>query len=43
MRILGIDPGTVRMGYGVVGSGPRPEAEDYGVVSLPKSMPLFGA
>ena len=40
MRILGIDPGTVRMGYGVVESGPRPEAEDYGVVSLPKSMPL---
>ncbi|HEU0020303.1 MAG TPA: crossover junction endodeoxyribonuclease RuvC [Dehalococcoidia bacterium] len=40
MRVLGIDPGTVRMGYGVLNSGPQPEAEDYGVVALPNSMPL---
>ena len=40
MLVLGIDPGTVRMGYGLVRSGPDPEAEDYGVVALPRSMPL---
>ena len=40
MRVLGIDPGTVAMGYGVVESGPQPEADDYGVVRLPRSMPL---
>ncbi len=40
MRVLGIDPGTVAMGYGVVESGPQPDADDYGVIRLPKSMPL---
>ena len=43
MRVLGIDPGTVAMGYGVVDSGPQPDepdADDYGVVKLPRSMPL---
>ena len=40
MRVLGIDPGTVRMGYGVVESGPQARAGDYGVIALPKSMPL---
>ena len=40
MRVLGFDPGTIRMGYGGVNSGLRPEADDYGVVLLPKSMPL---
>ena len=40
MRVLGIDPGTVAMGYGVVESGPQPDADDYGVVKLPRSMPL---
>lgn len=40
MRVLGIDPGTVRMGYGVLESGPQPEAGDYGVITLSKSMPL---
>lgn len=40
MRVLGIDPGTVKMGYGVLNSGPQPEAEDYGVIALPNSMPL---
>ncbi len=40
MRVLGIDPGTIRMGYGVLDSDPSPEADDYGVVSLPRSMPL---
>lgn len=40
MRVLGIDPGTLRMGYGVLDSGPTPEADDYGVIALPSSMPL---
>ena len=40
MLVLGIDPGTIRMGYGLILSGADPGAEDYGVVALPKSMPL---
>ena len=40
MLVLGIDPGTVRMGYGVIQGGPQPRAEDYGVIGLSKSMPL---
>lgn len=38
MRVLGIDPGTVRMGYGVLEDGPA--VEDYGVIALPGRMPL---
>ena len=40
MRVLGIDPGTVRMGYGVIEAGPQPRADDYGVIELSNSMPL---
>jgi crossover junction endodeoxyribonuclease RuvC len=40
MTVLGIDPGTVRMGYGVLAGGPQLEAADYGVIALPASMPL---
>ena len=40
MLVLGIDPGTIRMGYGLLRAGPNPEAEDYGVIALPKTMPL---
>ena len=40
MRVLGIDPGTLRMGYGVVAADPQPQAEDYGVIALPRTMPL---
>jgi len=40
MGILGIDPGTLKMGYGVVGEGPNPHADDYGVIALPRTMPL---
>ena len=40
MTILAIDPGTLRMGYGVLGEGHVLEAVDYGVVSLPSSMPI---
>ena len=40
MTILAIDPGTLRMGYGVMTEGPIIEAVDYGVVALPSSMPI---
>lgn len=40
MTILGIDPGTLRMGYGVVVEWPAMEAVDYGVISLPSSMSI---
>jgi crossover junction endodeoxyribonuclease RuvC len=40
MGILGIDPGTLKMGYGVIDAGPTPHADDYGVISLPSKMPL---
>ncbi len=40
MLILGIDPGTQHMGYALVSSTPQPNAEDYGVISLPRKMPL---
>ena len=40
MGILGIDPGTLKMGYGVIGDGPDLHADDYGVISLPRKMPL---
>ena len=35
MTILAIDPGTLRMGYGVVVERPVMEAVDYGVIGLP--------
>ena len=38
MGILGIDPGTLKMGYAVIGEGPH--ADDYGVSALPRKMPL---
>ncbi len=40
MRVLAIDPGTLRMGYGVLDAHPAPEADDYGVVALPSSMAI---
>lgn len=40
MRVLAIDPGTLRMGYGVLDAAPAPRADDYGVVALPASMPI---
>ena len=41
MRVLGIDPGTIRMGYGLVAEGrERTVAVDYGVVALPSSLPI---
>ena len=40
MRVLAIDPGTLKMGYGVVDADPTAEADDYGVVALSPDMPL---
>ncbi|PKB68282.1 MAG: hypothetical protein BZY81_02355 [SAR202 cluster bacterium Io17-Chloro-G4] len=40
MLVLGIDPGTQNMGYAVVSLGTQPKAEDYGVISLPRKMPI---
>jgi crossover junction endodeoxyribonuclease RuvC len=41
MIILGIDPGTAMLGYGVVERmGARLRAVDYGVISTPSDLPL---
>ena len=40
MTVLAIDPGTLRMGYGVVREASGIEAVDFGVVSLPSSMSI---
>ena len=39
MRVLGIDPGTIRMGYGLVDGKEPPAAVDYGVIALSPSLP----
>jgi crossover junction endodeoxyribonuclease RuvC len=39
--ILGIDPGTAMLGYGLIERvGPRLRAIDYGVITTPSDMPL---
>ncbi len=38
MRILGIDPGTARMGYGVIEDSPQLSAIDYGCLTTPASL-----
>jgi crossover junction endodeoxyribonuclease RuvC len=41
MIILGIDPGTAMLGFGIVErTGPRLRAIDYGVIKTPANMPL---
>ena len=41
MRILGIDPGTVAMGYGVIEGGDEEAAlVDYGVLNSPRRSPI---
>lgn len=40
MIALGFDPGTARLGYGVIESEPEPEAIDYGVVVTTAEMPM---
>lgn len=41
MRILGVDPGTLKMGYGVVEENPNgPLCLDWGVLAPAKGLPL---
>ncbi|MEJ7901964.1 MAG: crossover junction endodeoxyribonuclease RuvC [Thermomicrobiales bacterium] len=42
MVTLGVDPGTARLGFGVVidGDGGGPQALDFGVVETPSVMPM---
>ena len=40
MRILGIDPGTLNLGYGVVDGGADMQMVAYGVLSLPRRLPM---
>ena len=39
-RVLGIDPGTIQMGYGLVEDGEQVVAVDWGAIALPTSMPM---
>lgn len=32
MRVIGIDPGTARLGYGVIDTGDQPQLIDFGIV-----------
>ena len=40
MITLGIDPGTARLGYGVVATEPEPRALAFGVVETPSTQPM---
>lgn len=40
MIALGFDPGTARLGYGVIGSDPEPRAIDYGIISTEADLPM---
>lgn len=41
MRILGVDPGTITMGYGVIdGDGDSITLVDYGAIDCPQRSPL---
>jgi crossover junction endodeoxyribonuclease RuvC len=40
MRILGIDPGTINLGYGVVDSEEEMHMVDCGVINLPARLPM---
>lgn len=42
MRILGIDPGTARLGYGIIEDSPQLSVIDYGCLTTPakQSQPL---
>ncbi|MCD6358477.1 MAG: crossover junction endodeoxyribonuclease RuvC, partial [Dehalococcoidia bacterium] len=39
-RVMGIDPGTVRMGYGVVDEGNKLTAVCYGAISASSKIPI---
>ena len=40
MRVLGVDPGTIRMGYGLLEENGEVRAVDWGVLALRSSLPL---
>lgn len=40
MIAIGFDPGTARLGYGVIESGPDPRAIDYGVIVTDRDEPM---
>ena len=40
MRILGVDPGTINLGYGVVDGEGEMHMVDCGVISLPARLPM---
>jgi len=40
MRVLGIDPGTINLGYGVVDVNGEMQMVDCGVLNLPARMPV---
>ena len=40
MIAIGFDPGTARLGYGVIESEPEPEAIDFGVVVTAPDVPI---
>lgn len=40
MIAIGFDPGTARLGYGVIESEPDPRAIDYGVIVTDADLPM---
>jgi crossover junction endodeoxyribonuclease RuvC len=40
MIALGFDPGTARLGYGVISSEPDPRAIDYGIIATDAALPM---
>ena len=42
MRVLGVDPGTARMGWGVVEGEESPRLVAYGTLTTPAGRPLAG-
>ncbi|MGC9024801.1 MAG: crossover junction endodeoxyribonuclease RuvC, partial [Chloroflexia bacterium] len=40
MRVLGLDPGTARMGWGVIEGEEEPSLVAYGTLSTPAGRPL---
>jgi crossover junction endodeoxyribonuclease RuvC len=40
MIALGFDPGTARLGYGVIASDPDPRAIDYGIIATDADLPM---
>lgn len=40
MIAIGFDPGTARLGFGVIDSDPDPQAVDFGVIVTPSDAPM---